>query len=296
MSPNSTGATPTDPFTAFAVGRDVDFDGAVMHQALGSRVTDHRGLIDLPALAVLFDDLGGYRFFIEDPAATSLQSRLTMAMLDRPDVDERVQATADLRMSSPGYGTTTVEITGDGGRVLCSGLARNVRVGRAASGPAELNLAVPQAPNDVPIVDALPGGLTGREVIDAIRRGAPIGPIATMLGGSISAADDDGLTYTTETAAWMGNMMGTMHGGVIGAVVAQGCSFGAQLYTGAGQRYQMVDFTVAFLRSPAVDGRRIHTRVSPIKLGRRLSVFDADLRDEDGTLLAHATADVRFDV
>ncbi|WOC11616.1 PaaI family thioesterase [Gordonia sp. MP11Mi] len=287
---------PTDPFIAFAVGRDTGFDTTVMHQALGARVTDHRGLIDLPALAVLFDDLGGFRFFIEDPSATSLQSRLTMAMLDRPNVDEHLQATADLRMSSPGYGTTTVEITGDSGRILCSGLARNVRVGRAASEHPDLYLAVPQAPNDVPTIGAPPADLTGREVIDTIRRGAPIGPIATMLGGSISAADDDGLTYTTETAAWMGNMMGTMHGGVIGAVVAQGCSFGAQLYTGPGQRYQVVDFTVAFLRSPAVDGRRIHTRVSPVKLGRRLSVFDADLRDEDGTLLAHATADVRFDV
>lgn len=287
---------PADPFIAFAVGRDDGAQGAVMHQALGTDVTDHRGLVELPALAVLFDDLGGYPFYFEDPSASSLQARLTMSMLDRPSVDERLQATADLRMSTPGYGTTSVEITGDSGRVLCSGLARNVRVGRAVTGDTGLNLVSPTAPNSVAAVTGPPVDHTGRDVIDAIRAGAPIGPIAQMLGGSITAADDDGLIYTTETAAWMGNIMGTMHGGVIGAVVAQGCSFGAQLYTGPGQKYQLVDFTIAFLRSPAVDGRRIHTRVTPVKLGRRISVFDAELRDDDGTLLAHATADARFDV
>ncbi|MGO3326558.1 PaaI family thioesterase [Gordonia sp. (in: high G+C Gram-positive bacteria)] len=288
--------SPADPFNAFAVGRDEGFDGAVMHQYLGTSVTDHRGLIELPALAVLFDDLGGYRFYFQDPSASSLQSRLTMSMLARPSIDERLQATADLRMSSHEYGTTVVEITGTDGRVLCSGLARNVRVGRAQNTDAGSASATPQGLNDLPAVGGPPADATGREVIDEIRRGAPIGPIAELLGGSISAADDDGLSYTTETAPWMGNMMGTMHGGVIGAVVAQGCSFGAQHYTRAGQQYQIIDFTVAFLRSPAVDGRRIHTRVTPVKLGRRLSVFDADLRDDDGTLLAHATADVRFDV
>ncbi|MCF8570148.1 PaaI family thioesterase [Gordonia sp. HY002] len=287
---------PADPFLAFAVGRDEGFDGAVMHQCLGTSVTDHRGLIELPALAVLFDDLGGYRFYFQDPSTSSLQSRLTMSMLARPSIDERLQATADLRMSSHEYGTTSVEVTGADGRVLCSGLARNVRVGRAQSTDSVSGVPVPQAPNDVPAVDGPPADATGRDVIDQIRRGAPIGPIAELLGGSISAVDDDALTFTTETAPWMGNMMGTMHGGVIGAVVAQGCSFGAQLHTRAGQQYQIVDFTVAFLRSPAVDGRRIHTHVTPVKLGRRLSVFDADLRDDDGTLLAHATADVRFDV
>ncbi|GAA4659556.1 PaaI family thioesterase [Gordonia humi] len=287
---------PTDPIDAFAIGRTSDGDEWTMNQALGTSLTDHRGLIEMPALTVLFDDLGGLRFYLAEPSVSSLQARLTMSMLERPAVDEYLTATADLRMSSHTYGTTSVDIVGDGDRLLCTGLARNVRVGRVTDARPGLHLSVPESPNAHPAVTAPPVDLTGREIVSAIRDGAPIGPLARLLGGSITAVDDTALTFTAETAPWMGNVMGTMHGGVIGAIVAQGCSLGAQSFTGPGQRYQMVDFTVAFLRSPAVDGRGVHVRVTPVKLGRRLSVFDADLRDDDGTLLAHATADVRFDV
>ncbi|GED99805.1 hypothetical protein nbrc107696_02520 [Gordonia spumicola] len=291
--------TPADAFTAFAVGREPGAPKIEMTQALGPRLTDHRGLIDLPAITVLFDDLGGYPFYVTDRSSSSMQARLTMSMLHRPAVTERLTATAELRLQNPGYGTTTVDISGDDGRTLCVGLARNVRVGRAlvVDGDGTLELASPVTPDDAAVPAAPDASLSGREVIDAIRAGdAPIGPLSELLGGSVTAVDDDGLTFTCITAPWMGNVMGTMHGGVIGAIVGQACSFGAQAAMLPGREYQIVDFTVAFLRSPAVDGRGVHARVTPVKLGKRLSIFDAELRDDEGTLLARATADARFDV
>ena len=77
------------------------------------------------------------------------------------------------------------------------------------------------------------------------------------------------------------------------AVVAQGLSFAAQA-AAPGAGYQLIDFTVAFLRSPAVDGRTVQVHTRPVKVGRRLGVFAADLYDGD-VLLASGTADARFD-
>ena len=291
--------TPTDAFHAFAVGREDNSPMIQMTQALGTRVTDHRGLIDLPALAVLFDDLGGYPFWVADQSATTMQARLSMSMLDRPDVTERLTAVADLRLHNNLYGSTTVDITGHGGRLLCIGNARNVRVQRelVVAGDGVPHLPAPATPNEAAIVGAPDPELSGREVINRITAGdAPIGPLSELLNGSITTVDHDGLTFSCVSEPWMGNVMGTMHGGVIGAIVAQGCSFAAQSEMRPGGQYQIVDFTVAFLRSPEVDGRSVHVRATPVKLGRRLSIFDAELRDDEGMLLARATADVRFDL
>ncbi|WP_132992167.1 PaaI family thioesterase [Gordonia zhaorongruii] len=287
----------TDPFGAFAVGRETDSPDDVMTQALGPRLSDHRGLIELPALAVLFDDLGGLPFFVQDPDSSSMQARLAMSMLERPAIDERLEATAALKMSSPGYGTTAVDITGNAGRMLCTGLARNVRVGRALVADVDGHLLpIPSTPDDMPAVNAPRNDLSGHEVIETITSGEhPIGPIADLLGAASIEFDDSGLTVEFTTSAWMGNIMGTMHGGVIAAIAAQACSFAAQSQMRPNADYQIVDFSIAFLRSPAVDGRTLRARANPVKLGKRLSIFDAELVDGD-TVLARATADVRFDV
>jgi len=286
---------PADPFEAFSVGRTPGSALAEMVQKLGPGLTDHRGLIDLPALTVLFDDIGGVAFYTAAPES-SMQARLSMSMLDRPETDEVLEATARLRMTSPGYGLTAVDIAGRDGRLLCTGSARNVRVGRSVENEAEhFDLAEPVPADRLPAVAAPDPALPGRTVIEAIAAGElPAGRIAELLGMRLQIVDDAPEVHCA-TAPWEGNVMGTMHGGVIAAAVAQGISFGAQWHTRPGAGYQLVDFTIDFLRSPAVDGREVTVRITPIKLGRRLSLFAADLYD-GSLLLAHATAGARFDV
>lgn len=288
-----------DPFASFGVGRLPGSDLAEMVQRLGPGLTDHRGLIDLPALTVLFDDLGGLPFFAAEPGS-SIQSRLSMSMVDRPDVDEVLTATAQLAMSSGDYGATTVQIRGRDDRALCVGTARNVRVGRALVTDGDhFEIPDPAAPQGDPSLGrgTLPAGdevPTGREVIAAIEANkTTVGQFAALLGGSVELAGDDAVRFRSKTAPWMANIMGTMHGGVIAAIVAQGLSFAGQAAAPAGVGYQVIDFSVSFLRSPQVDGRTITVSTTPVKVGRRLGVFAAELHDGD-TLLAHATADVRF--
>lgn len=289
---------PSDPFAAFGVGRVAGAELTRMVQRLGPGLTDHRGLIELPALAVLFDDIGGLPFFFSGPGHTSpgvsIQARLSMSMTDRPEIDEVLDASAQLVMHSGGYGSTVVSITGADARPLCLGTARNVRVGRPlVTGDDHFTLPAPSAPAGL-VAAAPDSSRSGRDIVAGLAAAyTSLGPIGELLGGAIEF-DGDELLFTSRTAAWMANIMGTMHGGVIAAIVAQGVSFAAQATTAPGVGYQLIEFGVAFLRSPAVDGRSLTVRTRPIKVGRRLGVFEASLYDGE-VLLAHATADVRYD-
>lgn len=290
-----TSLTENDPFTSFGIGRRAGAPLADMVQALGPGVTDHRGLIDLPALTVLFDDIGGLSFFYSGTGST-VQARLTMSMMDRPTVDEVLDGASEVAMAQGPYGVSTVRITGDEGRLLCTGIARSVRVGREIvvdGDAAELPEPVaPAAAGALPTTDLQ---RTGREIVaDIVDGTAPIGELGRLLGGTVSFDDDGEVRFDCVTAPWMGNVMGTMHGGVIAAVVAQGLSFAGQAAAPAGVEYQLVDFSVAFLRSPAVDGRTLQVRTKTTKVGRRLGIFTAELYDGD-VLLATAHGDVRFD-
>ncbi|MFW0788827.1 PaaI family thioesterase [Gordonia sp. CPCC 205333] len=280
--------TPRNPFDAFGIGIA---DGKQLRQQLSGALADHRGLIELSALAVLFDTIGGRPFYDLDESASSLQARVIMSALHRPAVTDRLVGSAEIRMSDDGYGTTTADITTTAGLLVTTGLTRNVRVGRTSNSRDEIGTLTDPAPRQLPATDP---NLAGHKIIEAIAHGDhPIGPIAELVDGSVSVRD--GATrFTSITASWMANMMGTMHGGMIGTIGALACSFGAQAHTQPGSDYQILDFDIGFYRSPAVDGTPVHVDVTPIKVGRRIGSFEANMRTDDRTLLARATADVRF--
>lgn len=282
--------TPRNPFDAFGIGT-VD-DGAALGQQLSDKLADHRGLIELAALAVLFDTIGGRPFYALDESSSSLQARVIMSALHRPKVTDRLLCTGRVRMHDEGYGTSTADITTGDGTVVTTGLARNVRVGRATTSRDQIgSLPAASTPGPLPSTDR---GLAGHKIIEAIAHGDhPLGAIAELVDGSV-AVHDGSTRFTAITAPWMANMMGTMHGGMIATVGALACSFGAQAHTPPETDYQILDFDIGFYRSPAVDGSPVHVDVTPIKVGRRIGSFEASMRTEDRTLLARATADVRF--
>lgn len=289
----------TDPLSAFGVG-DLVWDGETGSAVgqLSARFADHRGRIDLAALAVLFDHLGGFPFFRTHLSGT-LQARLSLSMLGHVDVDDRLTGTARLRMNEGGFGSTAVEIATSTGCVCCIGTARNVKVGRSADiDPATHDtIAAPRSADahGVLLPPAIPAGMPGADVITEIAAGVrPIGPIAEMLGGSIDVLPDGGLRLTCTTAPWMGNFFGTMHGGVIAAIIAQAASFAAHLHAAQGKEHQVGDLVAGFYRSPAVNGSDVIVDVVPVKTGRRIGSFEATMHSHDGMLLSRASVDATY--
>ena len=299
---------PHDPLSAFHLGDiSVSESGVRASQQLCPRFADHRGLIELPALAVLFDHCGGIPFHgvHDDPAAATLQARLSMSTHGRAGIGDLLAARAEVVMHDDAWGSTSVEIRTGAGDLCCVGTARNVRVGRAPTGAtpaAELGLPTPQCADadDIALPEPIPAALSGRAVVDEIAsKMREPGPLTDMLNGRVEVIDgpagrESGIRFRSATEPWMGNMFGTMHGGVIATIAGQAASFAGHLHAGAGQEYSIGDMAIGFFRSPAVDGSEVVVEVTPIKLGRRISSFEATMTSYDDVLLSRATVDIHY--
>ncbi|MGU3293446.1 PaaI family thioesterase [Williamsia sp. M5A3_1d] len=304
--------TPVDALAAFGVGGDSPSGTvATMRQRLGPALVDHRGRIELAAYAVLVDTVGGGPFVVATgPDRGVVQARLAFATAgDAIEPEGVLSAQATLRDDGGQFGLTTVEVTDSTGRLRGSVLVRNARTGRVfdpellARGrspyEADGGRAVPDTlgtATDVP--PRIDPALTGAQVVEAVAAGRlAAGPLAELLSLSVIAGDPargtgPGLVCTP--AAWMANPLGTMHGGVIAAIAAQGCSLTGQAHTAPGQTHTISDFAIDFFRSPPLDAGDLLVTTRPERIGRRLGAVSATFTQADGTLLASATANVRF--
>lgn len=299
---------PHDPLSAFHLGDiSVSESGVRASQQLCPRFADHRGLIELPALAVLVDHCGGIPFHgvHDDPAAATLQARLSLSTHGRAGIGDLLTARAEVVMHDDSFGSTSVEIRTGAGDLCCVGTARNVSVGRVPTGAtpaAELGLPTPQCADadDIALPEPIPAALSGRAVVDEIAsKMREPGPLTDMLNGRVEVIDgpagrESGIRFRSATEPWMGNMFGTMHGGVIATIAGQAASFAGHLHAGAGQEYSIGDMAIGFYRSPAVDGSEVVVEVTPIKLGRRISSFEATMTSYDDVLLSRATVDIHY--
>ncbi|MFT3900900.1 MAG: PaaI family thioesterase [Gordonia sp. (in: high G+C Gram-positive bacteria)] len=288
--------SPKNAFDAFAIRIEPESDPIAMTQPMGTRIVDHRGRVELPAVMVLFDDLGGLPFALADPSNSSIQARLTVAAGARLERGDVVRGDGRLTMHDDSFGSTTIRVT-RGEDTVVHGMSRSVRVGRAVVGEPEVvaGETLP-APDDADLPEPIDPALSGADVVAAIADGSRrIGPLGELLGARIVDASPEALRLEVPAVEWMGNFFGSMHGGMIATIVAQAASLGIAANMRPGVDYQLTEYTVAFLRSPAVDGQNVVATVTPVKLGRRLSTVDVELHAADGTLLARGTADARCD-
>lgn len=292
-----------DPLTVFGVGGEPPTAPATrMRQRLGGVLVDHRGRIDLASWAVLVDSAAGAPFVAQTPSDQGVvQASLAFATTGVEVVPEGVlTAVATLRHDAGAFGLTTIDVTaGDG--LVATVQARSARTGRVfdaalldrltgASGSARGWPVPASLPSDTPAPPAIDPVLTGDQIVAAIidgRLGA--GPIADLLGVTPTP---DGARF--RPAPWMANALGSMHGGVVAAAVAQACSWAGQSRTGAGQEYRLADLSVDFFRSPPVDVDELTIATRFVRVGRRVVSIAAELRDPDDTVLVQASAAVHL--
>ena len=299
-------ASPTtgdDPLTVFGVGGEPPTAPATrMRQRLGGLLVDHRGRVDIAAWAVLVDSAAGAPFVAQTPADRGVvQASLAFATTGVDVAAEGVlTAVATLRHDAGAFGLTTIDVTAYDA-LIATVVARSARTGRVfdetlmerltgASGAAR-GWPVPSSLRaDAPRPPAIDPVLTGEQIVAAIvdgRMGA--GPIADLLGVSPTR---DGARF--RPAPWMANALGSMHGGVVAAAVAQTCSWAGQSRTGAGQDYRLADLSVDFFRSPPVDVDEMRIATRFVRVGRRVVSVAAELFAPDDTLLVQASAAVHL--
>ena len=132
-------------------------------------------------------------------------------------------------------------------------------------------------------------GLTGLEVNEAIRDGRlPEPTLSRVLGIRCVAVSDGEVSAELMPHEDLENMGGTIHGGVLAALLDT--VMGAALHTrlSAGQKFATIDLKVNYLRplSRASGVMRGTGRI--INAGRRIAYVEGEIRDSSAALAVHA--------
>jgi acyl-coenzyme A thioesterase PaaI-like protein len=269
---------------------------------VSSTLVDHRGLVEMPAYAVMAESVtsGAYWYSFAEPVAT-VQSWLALTAGARPQVGDRLHAVSVLAHHDDAHGIATMTITNGAHDVVCSGVARAVRVGRTTEALRAVEKRVVVEPDELPalpdvetVVPAIDPDWDGRRILAAISRGdIARGPLCELLAMTVDIGDDP--VMTVEPQSWMANPLGAIQGGVIASIIGQACSLAGQAHTGPGDRYTLADLSVFYFRSPPVDGRTLTLTTTSDRVGGRMGTVEATMTDTAGTRYVRAVANIAYE-
>ena len=125
--------------------------------------------------------------------------------------------------------------------------------------------------------------------MEALLRGeVPPPAAATLLGMRLASfAAGEALVELDATGAH-GNPMGTVQGGILGALADAAMGWAFMTTLGEDESYTTVEMKVNFLR--AVRTGRISARARVKNAGRTLGLVECDVVDASDTLVAHAVS------
>ena len=131
----------------------------------------------------------------------------------------------------------------------------------------------------------------GLAQLEAIREGTlPPPPIMTTLGVTDLRAERGRVVVEMPAAEFHYNPLGGVHGGVISTMLDTAAACAVHSTLAAGEGYTSLDLTVKFLRPVTVDSGLLTCEGTVIQRGRRTALAQAQLTDEHGKLVAHATS------
>ena len=133
--------------------------------------------------------------------------------------------------------------------------------------------------------------IAGMQQLQAISDGLiPQGAIAETLGMVNFGGEEGSISVELVPERRHYNPLGTVHGGVLSTLLdtAAACSVHSTLAPGEG--YTSLDLTVKFLRPATEASGRLRAVGRVVSRGRRTALAEAQLVDEAGRLVAHATS------
>ena len=133
--------------------------------------------------------------------------------------------------------------------------------------------------------------LDGLGQLQAIEEGiVPPPPVMATIDMNRFHAERGTVTCGVQVQTFHYNPLGGVHGGMISTLLdtAAGCSVHSTLDVGEG--YTSLDLTVKFLRPVTLESGQLTCIGKVLSRGRRTALAEAQLFDENGKLLAHATS------
>jgi uncharacterized protein (TIGR00369 family) len=128
--------------------------------------------------------------------------------------------------------------------------------------------------------------LTGREYLEKLMEGPGASPMGQTLDMRLIAVGEGTATFEGRTNERHLNPQGAVHGGWFATILdsAMGCAVQSRL--GKGVNFGTVEMKVNFIRPMSMSTGRVLCHGRVIHGGRRTSVVEARLEDEQGRLLA----------
>ncbi|ALJ19783.1 PaaI family thioesterase [Microbacterium sp. No. 7] len=132
---------------------------------------------------------------------------------------------------------------------------------------------------------------SGIEQLRALAAGdAPPPPISSHIGLEIVAVDDGDVVMTAVPDESHYNPIGSVHGGFFATVLDSACGCAVHTTLPAGVGYTSLEIKVSFLRPITADTGRVTAHGWVTRRGRGVAFADADIRDEEGRVLATASS------
>ena len=134
-------------------------------------------------------------------------------------------------------------------------------------------------------------GLDGLQQLQAMAEGTmPPPPIMATLGFTDFRPEAGRVVVEMPAAEFHYNPLGGVHGGVISTLLDTAAACAVHTTLAPGEGYTSLDLTVKFLRPVTVDSGLLTCEGTVIQRGRRTALAQAQLTDERGRLVAHATS------
>lgn len=135
------------------------------------------------------------------------------------------------------------------------------------------------------------GQLTGLDFLEKMTKTElPLPPLIHTLDFKVSAILPGRAEFSFQPQEFHYNPLGSVHGGVIAAILdsAMGCALHSVLPAGTG--YTTIDIKVNFLKSVSIKTGFMRATGTIINQGNRTALLEARLIDENDKLYAYATS------
>jgi len=118
----------------------------------------------------------------------------------------------------------------------------------------------------------------------------PFPPLLNTLDFKVKSIEKGKAVFTFEPQEFHYNPIGTVHGGVISAILdsAMGCSIHSLLPAGTG--YTTLELKVNFLKAITIKSGELKAVGKVIHSGSRTALVEAQLTDKNNTIYAHGTS------
>jgi uncharacterized protein (TIGR00369 family) len=118
----------------------------------------------------------------------------------------------------------------------------------------------------------------------------PTPPFMELLGVRMVSVEPGAAVFEFEPGEYMYSPLGNVHGGIVTVLLdtAMGCSFHATLPAGAG--YTTLELKVNFVRPVTARDGTLRAEGRVLSAGARVATAEAQLRDRERKLFAHASS------